>query len=661
MLILSEQDCIKLINQGQCFHASVADGAFTLKIDEYSPLVCAALASGQTLRDELSAISTLSQDERTALSSQYCDELLSSFPITLIANDSSLEYDLSQVKAHAIKVVDSSNQALWTKTWSSKQRAISLQKHDSFYLVLKALLAKLEQKFKHAMVFSLQSAPSEQQQNTFAIDISQLDQARFKNISQHFLRQLNLINLPNIEVNSAVGLIKHSHNYLTTHIYAHFDNTVALPLCVQKVFMNEANSELYHLVLDELKVGLKQAVSETAAFFMRRFSHSRKTRREDILSSAIAKEVIELDKKLYALCKNVGTLNFINPVNLASERKKFFAQKTAYTPQFKYKQLNINPHQFREQLYKLPVEEILDADIQQFYRRFIDHLATKIELLTSIGSDEFIYNSLKYYGEPDNNDIANAEFLLRAPAIANQEGPLEHDADAAVDYFQQRAKEWGLVCKVEKSAKLVAKAMVNNEKHILYINKDTLFSDQELNAFAHHELGIHMVTTLNAKKQPLKVMSLGLIGDTHTQEGLAILSEYSSGSLTLRRLQTLAMRVIAVKLMLTQRDFSQTFNTLQQRFILTDNDAFTLTTRVYRGGGFTKDYLYLKGFRDMLNLSDEQDLSVLLVGKTGISDITLLNEMVERGFLPKPESLFPLKIVQSNPPSIMDYLVSAIY
>lgn len=660
MLILTEQEAITHINQGRCFHALI-EGAFSLKIDQYSPLVCTSLHSGQQLRAELAKSISLDFATRHQDSSLYCDELISSFPITLIAHDSHFEYDLSQVKSRVGSQPERFENKVWPKAWSAKQRTLSQQKHDAFYNVLKTLVARLEKQFQHSLVFALQSQSNQAQQSTFTIDTDQIDAARWGKVNQHFERQLNKISLPNLAITTDSATQPGSVNYLCTHIYAHFDNTLALPLTVKKVFLNEDNHELYHLVLDELKVGLKQAVSETAAFFMRRFSDSRKTRRGDILSSAIPKEVLALDKKLFALCKNVGTLNFINPVNLASERKKFFAQKTRYTPQFKYKQLNINPHQFREQLYKLPVEDILDADLQLFYRRFIDHLATKIELLTSIGTDDFIYNSLKYYGEPSNNDIANAEFLLRAPAIVNQEGPLEHDADAAVAYFEQRAKEWGLVCKIEKSAKLVAKAMVNNEKHILYINKDTLFSDQELDAFAHHELGIHMVTTLNAKKQPLKVMSLGLIGDTHTQEGLAILSEYSSGSLTLRRLQTLAMRVIAVKLMLTQRDFSLTFNTLQERFELSDNDAFTLTTRVYRGGGFTKDYLYLKGFRDMLNLSDQQDLSVLLVGKTGISDFTLLNEMVERGFMPKPQSLFPLKIVPSTPPNVMDYLVSAIY
>ena len=59
-------------------------------------------------------------------------------------------------------------------------------------------------------------------------------------------------------------------------------------------------------------------------------------------------KLTHLDKKLVALCKNVETLNFINPINIASERKKFLAKKGAVTPEFNYKQLNINPYQFND-------------------------------------------------------------------------------------------------------------------------------------------------------------------------------------------------------------------------------------------------------------------------------------------------------------------------
>ena len=276
-----------------------------------------------------------------------------------------------------------------------------------------------------------------------------------------------------------------------------------------------------------------------------------------------------------------------------------------------------------------------------------------------MGTEDFIYNSLKYYGEPSSKDIANANFLLHAPAIESEAEEPSIDANSAVAYFKEKAKEWALNCKVETSNKLVAKAMVNNAKSLLLVNKEALFTPTELEAFAYHELGIHMLTTLNAKKQPLKVFSLGLVGNTHTQEGLAIFAEYCSGNLTLARLKTLALRVVAVKLLLAQGDFHKTYQTLVTEYELSKQQAFTLTTRVYRGGGFTKDFLYLRGFTDILNLhKNQQKLDNLLVGKTGLLDLPTINEMVARGLIHKPDALFAFQPIRNTP--VIDYLISGI-
>ena len=201
--------------------------------------------------------------------------------------------------------------------------------------------------------------------------------------------------------------------------------------------------------------------------------------------------------------------------------------------------------------------------------------------------------------------------------------------------------------------------MVNNEKALLLINKDAFFTEKELNAFAYHELGIHMLTTINAKKHPLKVFSLGLPGNTHTQEGLALYSEYCSGSLTIDRLKIIALRVIAVQYMLEHGDFVKTYHALINEFEIEKDAAFTLTTRVYRGGGFTKDYLYLKGFRDVLSLAKVTSIENLLVGKMGTMDLEVTNEIVARGMIAKPQSLFDLTYKSSGDP-VLDFVISSI-
>ncbi|QBG35415.1 flavohemoglobin expression-modulating QEGLA motif protein [Litorilituus sediminis] len=662
MLTLSDEECIQLIKKRKCFHAEVNGGSFIVKIDEYTPLICAAIHNGQRLRAELSKLFLLSKQEKYHEEAPYTDELLSSFPIQLIANDSRFEYDLNRAKALSTYFKRANQKQIWQKSLTPKQRLISHQKHESFYKVLEAIVSVIEKQFGNAIVFDIHSYNYKQRDEntpTFNIGSEQIDVERWGQVIKHFERQLNKIELPNLDVSAETDKVFHGRGYFISHINAHFDNTLVLPIEVKKVFMDENSGELYPLVLEELKSGFKNAIGESAAFFMRRYTKKKSTQKADMLSSNISPELLALDKKLFSLCKSVETLNYINPINLLAQKNRFLKKNSYISPNFNYKQLNINPYKFREHLYKLPVDDVADAGIQQLYRHVIDNLASKIDLLASIGTDDFVYNSLKYYGEPNHTDIANAQFLLHINDEQEEDDQLYFNADEAVDYFADQAKAWGLKCKVEKSAKIVAKAMVNNEKALLLINKDAQFSKKELHAFAYHELGIHMLTSINAKKHPLKVFSLGLTGNTHTQEGIAIYSEYCSGSLTIQRLKSLALRVIAVQYMLEHGDFVKTYHALMNDFSLAKEVAFTLTTRVYRGGGFTKDYLYLTGLRDILKVVKEQPLDNLLVGKTGLLDFDVVSEMVERGMLEKPIPLFDISYASSGD-KVLNFIVNSI-
>ena len=67
------------------------------------------------------------------------------------------------------------------------------------------------------------------------------------------------------------------------------------------------------------------------------------------------------------------------------------------------------------------------------------------------------------------------------------------------------------------------------------------------------------------------------------------------------------------------------------------DDAYTIVTRVFRGGGFTKDYLYLSGFVDILRMwENDRDLTPLLVGKTSLNFYQTISEMIQREMIQKP-------------------------
>ena len=157
MLTLSEKECIALIRKGECFHAEVESGAFIVKIDEYAPIVCAAIHNGHKLRPELMKSFLLSDDERFYEEDPYTDELISSFPIQLIGNDSRFEYDLNRAKALSTYFKTAWDKLVWEKPLSQKQRAKSHNKHQSFYNVLEAIIEVVENQFKNAIVFDIHS------------------------------------------------------------------------------------------------------------------------------------------------------------------------------------------------------------------------------------------------------------------------------------------------------------------------------------------------------------------------------------------------------------------------------------------------------------------------------------------------------------------------
>jgi uncharacterized protein (TIGR02421 family) len=247
---------------------------------------------------------------------------------------------------------------------------------------------------------------------------------------------------------------------------------------------------------------------------------------------------------------------------------------------------------------------------------------------------------LGYFKEPEKTDIKNAQYLLHCTEFEEAE-PKTITPQEAIPRFQKMVDELGLPCQFELSKNMASNAVFIGEKAKLKIKKDALFTAKEVEMLAHHEIGVHFITSVNAKKQPLNFLRDGIPLNTHTQEGLAILAEYLSGNMTLARLKILAHRVLAVRHMIRQYSFKDTFEYLVENHLMDVEQAFYLSVRVYRGGGFTKDFLYLRGFKDVFEYYQKgEDISLLFLGKTELSYIPLFKELVNRSIL-NPVSFVP--------------------
>lgn len=347
-----------------------------------------------------------------------------------------------------------------------------------------------------------------------------------------------------------------------------------------------------------------------------------------------------IDLILYSLVKNIDILNAVIPLNYLQEKEQFFASNFSNEPSFIYKANSIDPFALKRQLFNLPLENIKDEDLYSLYLGIVDSYVDKIDQYKSIGSNDFLYDSLRYYGEPCEKDIHNAQFILHLPRNPNDISSEIIDAQGIVNILTKMVKEEGYTCEMRLEKTMVANALVSGTT--VKINEYAKLYKTDAHALAHHELGVHLVTSLNARKQPLNILSLGCPLNTMTQEGLAILSEYLSGNLTLVRLKMLALRVIAVKSMIEDRNFRTTFLILKETYHVEDHQAYTITARVYRGGGYTKDYLYLKGFSLILNAYEQKsNFNHLLTGKTSLEYLPLISRLIDKQYFTEPSFITP--------------------
>jgi len=640
MQILSKFDAISKIKDKLTFEAIVEDCGLILKIEKYAPYVCTAIHDGHNLRASLQEICQLSEAERLYEEDPVTGDFISSMPITIVALNSRYEYDLNRTPEECIYTQVWGKQ-VWKSPLDTQEISLSLTKHQNFYELFNQLIGTLESIYKACVIYDIHSYNYVRQKKTtpsFNIGTAQIDEKRWQQEISHFIKQLRHIELPNLEISAEKNAVFQGLGYLAGYISKNFKNTLVLPTEIKKFYMDENTGEVFPIVVNESKVALKKAISLNAAYFSRRNTIRKSIKRIELLSSKLDPGIKKLDNQLFNLTKDVETLVYINPVNPVQEQKRFFAKKYKITPDFRYRQLNIDPYQFKERLYRLPVDEIKDVGIQNLYRSVINSYAEKIDLLTTIGTEQFFYNSLKYYGEPNNQDIDNAKFILYARHDI-EENAERFDSHYAHKTFLSAISTYGFKCKVELSSKIIAGAMVNNSRKTILINRRKSWTQTELEGLIHHELGVHMVTTINSTLQPLKIFKLGLPGNTHTQEGLAILSEYLSNTLTLMRLKTLALRVLAVHMMVNNYSFSRTFEALVDGYKINEQSAFTIVSRAYRGGGFTKDYLYLRGLKDAISYLNKENNAALFIGKTSFGYLEIINELIQRNILESPRYL----------------------
>jgi hypothetical protein len=102
-------------------------------------------------------------------------------------------------------------------------------------------------------------------------------------------------------------------------------------------------------------------------------------------------------------------------------------------------------------------------------------------------------------------------------------------------------------------------------------------------------------------------------------------------------MRLLAGRVVAVDMMCNGADFIESFHGLVNKYGFSQANAYSICMRVYRGGGYTKDFIYLQGLVNVLDyLAAGKQLEQLYIGKITYEHLDFIEELQWRKVLMAP-------------------------
>ncbi|QTD37886.1 DUF1704 domain-containing protein [Polaribacter batillariae] len=349
----------------------------------------------------------------------------------------------------------------------------------------------------------------------------------------------------------------------------------------------------------------------------------------------------ESDTQLAAISERMSFLLRTTPVNSNEEWKKFKENKFKKIPSFKYRLISIDPELEKRKLYNIAIDEIEDPTIAFILRGKRLEIEKQLTMLEERGTDNFRFVGESLYGVINKKVLKEAKKILKAfPKRETKRSEKRFNcvefakhAQEEIDYYNEKFPNLDLTVEIRND---VAGIMVSKTK--LLINDEISLDANRCDALIQHEVATHILTYCNGKRQPLKQMYEGFEGYDQLQEGLAVIAEYLVGGLTINRLRLLAGRVIGVQSMVNGLTFIETFKKLCKKYAFSERIAYYITMRVYRGGGLTKDAVYLAGLIDLLKyLKEGKSLENLYTGKFNITHTELIEELLYRNVLVKPE------------------------
>ncbi len=266
---MSVEEIIRKIENRECFEANSDDNGFHIRISEYLPWVATAIHDGGGFREELKAKTLKSLLQRWYEEDPRTGQMVSAAPIFLKGLDSRFEYDLNRGPENAVYET-AWGEDCWSEALTLEEKERSLGKHGDYYLVLNALIQKLEAEFGKVVLYDMHSynwKRHDRKVPEFNIGTELIDQVKWKDEIQSWANLLGKITIPRNINETAINDVFMGRGYQLKQITERFSNTLVLATEISKVYCDELTGEIYQDIVDGVSNQLGKAMKSHAETF----------------------------------------------------------------------------------------------------------------------------------------------------------------------------------------------------------------------------------------------------------------------------------------------------------------------------------------------------------------------------------------------------------
>lgn len=343
----------------------------------------------------------------------------------------------------------------------------------------------------------------------------------------------------------------------------------------------------------------------------------------------------DIDQKLLQVDNKLKLLFHLRPLNLDSEKDKFF-ENTDYNPQFQYPVLKFDPLELIDKLGKIKTD---DSPLGEMFEAKKREVSKKISLLDSIDEKAFTNISIQLFGKPTDEDVNKCKKTLEEidkSKIKDEEAL--YSAQEAASRFEEVFEKYGLTNWKVKIKEAMVADCVAGKNNRLFIRENAKFTRERINSLIVHEIETHILTAENGKNQPYDIFNRGLANYLITQEGLAMYNVEKIMKTPFDTNYKVLTHVLTINEAI-EKSFADTFKTVRQ-YGISDSQVFRSVLKAKRGfsdtskpGAFTKDYIYYKGYREIVDFIEAGgDLKDLYIGKVNVKDVDTVKAI--KGIVP---------------------------